>query len=120
MYVFSRSNLCGLTYTLYTTLGRDSAVADSRQGLIDKFCAVVPATIVALAYVFDSEQNMESNVGNGVLNVVRHSCGWSGSGDVWLTCTLYEKAFSHNWDAYSFENGKEACSDVVLKKIILI
>ncbi len=70
----SLSNLCGLTYTLYTTLDRDSAVADSRQGLIDKFCVVVPAVIVVLAYVFDSKENMESIVNNGVLNVARHSC----------------------------------------------
>ena len=72
--MYSFSNLCGLTYNLYTTLDQDSAVADSRQGLIDKFCAVVLAVIVALAYVFDSEENMESNVGNGILNVARHSC----------------------------------------------
>jgi hypothetical protein len=30
--------------------------------------------IVTLAYIFDSEENMESNVDNGVLNVARHSC----------------------------------------------
>ena len=72
--MYPLSNLCGLTYTLYTTLDRDSAVADSRQGLIDKFCIIVPVVIVVLAYVFDSKENMESNVGNGVLNVARHSC----------------------------------------------
>jgi hypothetical protein len=72
--MYSLSNLCGLTYTLYVTLDRDSAVADSRQGLIDKFCAVAPTVLVALAYLFDSDENMESNVGNGVLNVARHSC----------------------------------------------
>jgi hypothetical protein len=69
--MYSLRNLCGLTYTLYTTLDQDSAVADSRQGLIDKFCAVVPAVIVARV---DSEENMESNMGNGILNVARHSC----------------------------------------------
>jgi hypothetical protein len=70
----SLSNLCGLTYSLYTTMDRNSAVANSRQRLIDKFCVVIPAVIVALAYAFDSEKNMGSNVGNGVLNVARHSC----------------------------------------------
>jgi hypothetical protein len=34
---------------------------------------------------------------------------WNRSSDVWLTCTLYER-FSHNWDAYGFENGEEVCS----------
>jgi hypothetical protein len=35
---------------------------------------------------------------------------WSRSSDVWLTCTLYEKILSHNWDAYGFETGEEVCS----------
>jgi hypothetical protein len=71
---YSLSNLCALTYTLYTTLDRDSAIADLRQDVVDKFCVVVPAVIVALAYIFDSDDNMELNVGNGVLNVARHAC----------------------------------------------
>ena len=67
-------NLCGLTYSLYATLDRDSAFADSRQGLIDKFCFVFPLALVVLAYVFDSDEHMASSVENGVLNVARHSC----------------------------------------------
>jgi hypothetical protein len=90
--MYSLSNLCGLTYTLYMTLDRDSAIADSRQGLIDKLCAVVPAVIVALAYVFDSEKNMESNVSNGVLNVARHSCEYLDYAATHMyECTLKRK-----------------------------
>ncbi len=69
-----RRNLCGLTYCLYLTLDRDSAFADSRQGLIDKFCAFFPLALVVLAYLFDSDENMDSKVDNGILNVARHSC----------------------------------------------
>ncbi len=56
-----RRNLCGLTYVLYMTLDRDSAFADSRQGLIDKFCAVFPLMLVVLAYIFDSDDNMDTS-----------------------------------------------------------
>jgi hypothetical protein len=90
--MYSLSNLCGLTYTLYATLGRDSVVADSRQGLIDKFCAVAPTVIAALAYVFDSKKNMESSVGNGVLNVARHSCEYLDYAATYMyECTLKRK-----------------------------
>ncbi len=70
----SLSNLCGLTYSLFLMLHRDSALAESRQGLIDKFCAAVPLVLVVIAYLFDSDENMDSRVDNGILNVARHSC----------------------------------------------
>ncbi len=54
-----RRNLCGLTYVLYMTLDRDSAFAESRQGLVDKFCTVFPLVLVVLAYIFDSDDNMD-------------------------------------------------------------
>ncbi len=66
--------MCGLTYSLHATLDRDSTFADSRQGLIDKFCFVFPLALVVLAYVFDSDEHMDSSVESGVLNVARHSC----------------------------------------------
>ncbi len=54
-----RRNLCGLTYVLYLTLDRDSAFADARQGLVDKFCTVFPLVLLVLAYIFDSNDNMD-------------------------------------------------------------
>ena len=71
---FLRRNLCGLTCILYLTLARDSALTDSREGLVNKFCVVFPLVLVVLAYVFDSDENMDSGVDNGILNVARHSC----------------------------------------------
>jgi hypothetical protein len=70
-------NLCALTYSLHATLDRDSTFADSKQGLIDKFCVVFLLALVLLAYVFDSDKHMDSSVENTVLNVARHSCKWS-------------------------------------------
>ena len=92
--MYSFSNLCGLTYNLYTTLDQDSAVADSRQGLIDKFCAVVPAVIVARV---DSEENMESNMGNGILNVARHSCEYLD----YAATRMYEYTLERKHTAFS-------------------
>jgi hypothetical protein len=38
---------------------------------------------------------------------------WSRSSSIWLDCTLYETAYSRNWDAYDFEEGREVCSDLM-------
>jgi hypothetical protein len=62
-------------------LDRDSAFADARQGLVDKFCVLFPLVLVVIAYVFfDSDDNMGEKKGmengslNGSLNLARHSC----------------------------------------------
>jgi hypothetical protein len=38
---------------------------------------------------------------------------WTRSSDVWLQCTLYETEWTHNWDAYDFEDEEEVCRDPV-------
>jgi hypothetical protein len=38
---------------------------------------------------------------------------WRRSSDVWLQCTLHETEWSHNWDAYDFEDEEEVCRDPI-------
>jgi hypothetical protein len=38
---------------------------------------------------------------------------WRRSSDLWLQCTLYEIQWTHNWDAYDFEDEEEVCRDPI-------
>jgi hypothetical protein len=71
---FLPRNLCGLTYNLYASLNGGTASSTLMRGVAAKFVLGFPLVIVVLAYIFDSEANMDPDEENGILNVARHSC----------------------------------------------
>jgi len=66
-------NLAGLTYGLFATMNSADGYGRRKEGIVNVGCVVVPIVITILAYVFEDEENMASNVENGLLNVARHS-----------------------------------------------
>ncbi len=72
---FLPRNLCGVTYNLYASLNKRTTASNTlMRGGVAKFALGFPLAIVVLAYIFDSERNMDPDVENGIVNVARHSC----------------------------------------------